>query len=344
MRKVAEHKVQRRTVAVNMWVRKPPDNAYFQCHHDPTQRIDASLLFDKEEQDIYFVAPNHPLVVSRLRRVTLATTYLWPSGQILLWPVPFPTGKGSVKCWKTARRAFEIPSGLATDLDPPGPRGQMVAKHPELKQIQQLRDQIAELRLGAFVNTIGADGYSRCPIMPWWTRTGRNQPSGKGLAYLLSLPAWVHGVICPPEGYGIACLDWVAQEFGLGAGLSGDPAMIADFQSGDPHLGPAIRAGFAPEGATKASHGAIRKTIKPVSLGIPYGITEYGVARQTGKSRRWSREVLAAVRHKIPSLSLCLYFSLFVSPYKRRQHNPARHRYGPLTACSSDRRTVNREF
>lgn len=134
--------------------------------------------------------------------------------------------------------------------------------------------------------------------MPWWTRTGRNQPSGKGLAYLLSLPAWVHGVICPPEGYGIACLDWVAQEFGLGAGLSGDPAMIADFQSGDPHLGLAIRTGLAPEGATKASHGAIRKTIKPVSLGIPYGITEYGVARQTGKSRRWSREVLAAVRHK----------------------------------------------
>jgi hypothetical protein len=125
LRKVAEHKVQRRTVAVNMSVRKPPDNAYFQCHHDPTQRIDASLLFDKEEQDIYFVAPpmmNHPLVVSRLRRVTLATTYLWPSGQILLWPGPFPTGKGSVKCWKTARRAFEIASGFATDLDPPGPR------------------------------------------------------------------------------------------------------------------------------------------------------------------------------------------------------------------------------
>jgi hypothetical protein len=103
LRKVAEHKVQRRTVAVNMSVRKPPDNAYFQCHPDPAQRLDASLLFDKEERDIYFVGPqmmNHPLVVPRLRRVTIATTYLWPSGQILLWPVPFSTGKGSVKCWR----------------------------------------------------------------------------------------------------------------------------------------------------------------------------------------------------------------------------------------------------
>jgi DNA polymerase I len=78
--------------------------------------------------------------------------------------------------------------------------GQMTAKHPELKRTQQLRDQIAELRLGAFVNTIGADGHSRCPLMPWWTRTSRNQPSGRDLVYLLSLPAWVHGVIRPPEG------------------------------------------------------------------------------------------------------------------------------------------------
>jgi hypothetical protein len=150
LRKVAEHKVQRRTVAVNMSVRKPPDNAYFQCHHDPTQRIDASLLFDKEEQDIYFVAPpmmNHPLVVSRLRRVTLATTYLWPSGQILLWPVPFPTGKGSVKCWKTARRAFEIASGLATDLDPPARAAEaereaaiLEAVRDALKGVQQSPD------------------------------------------------------------------------------------------------------------------------------------------------------------------------------------------------------------
>jgi hypothetical protein len=125
LRKVAEHKVQRRTVAVNMSVRKPPDNVYFQCHPDLTQRIDASLRFDKEERDVYFVGPlmmNHPLVIPRLRRVTIATTYLWPSGQIHLWPVPFPRGKGSIKCWKTARRAFDIACGLANDLDPPGTR------------------------------------------------------------------------------------------------------------------------------------------------------------------------------------------------------------------------------
>src|SRR6516225_6511492 len=54
--------------------------------------------------------------------------------------------------------------------------GKQCKYHTELRSLQKLRDQIAELRLGAFLNTIGADGMSRCPIMPFWTRSGRNQP------------------------------------------------------------------------------------------------------------------------------------------------------------------------
>jgi hypothetical protein len=171
--------------------------------------------------------------------------------------------------------------------------GRMTQRHDELRPFAQLRDQIADLRLGAFVNTIGGDGFSRCPIMPWWTRTGRNQPQGRDLAFLLSLPAWTHGIIRPPEGHGLACLDWVAQEFGLSAAYSRDLNMTADFQSGDPHIGLAIRNGLAPEGATKASHRDIRDMIKPVSLGIPYRISKY---RQTGKSIRWAQEVLMSTR------------------------------------------------
>jgi hypothetical protein len=116
LRKVVEHKVQKRPVVVNMAVGKPPDNAHFQCHSDPLQHIDTSLLYDKEERDVYYVGPtmmSHPLVVPRLRKVTIATTCLWPSGRTMLWPVPFPVGKRAPKCWKTARRAFRIASGQA---------------------------------------------------------------------------------------------------------------------------------------------------------------------------------------------------------------------------------------
>ena len=120
LRKVADHKVQRKVVAVNMAVMKvPPSNQHFQCHPDPAQRLDARVVFDRDEKDIYFVTPAmmpHPLLIPRMRRVTIATIYLWPSMQVGLWTVPFPTtGKGATKCWKTARTGFEIASGLADE-------------------------------------------------------------------------------------------------------------------------------------------------------------------------------------------------------------------------------------
>jgi hypothetical protein len=178
--------------------------------------------------------------------------------------------------------------------------GAQCKKHPELKPLQRLRDQIAELRLGAFLNTIGADGASRCPLMPLWTRSGRNQPQGRDKAFLLSLPSWIHGLIRPPEGWGVALLDWSAQEIGIVAGLSGDPRLIEDFLSGDPHMNFAIRAGLAPPGATKQSHGALRDALKPISLGVGYGMTKYGAAAVAGKSLVWAADRLAAHRHAYP--------------------------------------------
>jgi hypothetical protein len=178
--------------------------------------------------------------------------------------------------------------------------GKQARHHPELRKLQRLRDTIAELRLGAFLNTIGKDGCSRIALMPLWTRTGRNQPSARDKAYLLSLPSWTHGMIRPPRGWGVAGLDWVSQEPGIAAGLSGDPALIADYQSGDLHMRFAIRAGLAPEWATKRSHGPLRDAIKPVSLGVSYGMSKYGVAAATGKSLNWAAGMLAAYHHAYP--------------------------------------------
>lgn len=178
--------------------------------------------------------------------------------------------------------------------------GKQCRHHPELRPLQKLRDTIAELRLGAFLNTIGADGASRCPIMPFWTRSGRNQPQGRNKVFLLSLPSWLHGLIKPPPGWGVALLDWSAQEIGIAAGLSGDPALIADFQSGDPHMRFAIRAGLAPEWATGDSHRPVRDAVKPISLGVNYGMSKYGAAAASGKSLLWAADVLASHRHSYP--------------------------------------------
>jgi DNA polymerase-1 len=178
--------------------------------------------------------------------------------------------------------------------------GKQARHHPELRTLQKLRDTIAELRLGAFLNTVGEDGCSRIAIMPLWTRTGRNQPSARDKAYLLSLPSWTHGMIRPPRGWGVAGLDWISQEPGIAAGRSGDPALIADYQSGDLHMRFAVRAGLAPEWATKRSHGPLRDAIKPVSLGVFYGMSKYGAAAATEKSLNWAAGMLAAHHHAYP--------------------------------------------
>jgi hypothetical protein len=178
--------------------------------------------------------------------------------------------------------------------------GKMVRHYPELKPLQRLRDLIAEMRLGAFVNTVGSDGASRCPLMPFWTKSGRNQPQGRDKVFLLSLPSWIHGLIKPPPGWGIAALDWTAQEVAIGAGLSGDPALSEDYRTKDVHIAFAVRAGLAPAEATSESHRVLRDTIKPVSLGVSYGMSKYGAAAATGKSMLWAAEALAAHRHAYP--------------------------------------------
>jgi hypothetical protein len=183
--------------------------------------------------------------------------------------------------------------------------GKMCRRYPELRNTQRLRDQIGELRLGAFLNTLGEDGVSRCAIMPFWARSGRNQPQdgeGEGVkrVFLLSMPSWIHGLIAPPLGFGVAAIDWSGQEIAIGAGLSGDPALIADYQSGDPHLNFAIRTGLAPPGATEETHAAVREMVKPISLGQSYGMTKYGAAAATGKSLLWAAEALAAYARAYP--------------------------------------------
>jgi hypothetical protein len=113
--------------------------------------------------------------------------------------------------------------------------GKQAERYPELKSLARLRDQIAELRINNLINTIGTDGFSRCPLLPFWTVTGRNQPSAKDKMFLLSLPTWLHGGLKPRPGMGLAELDFVAEEYAIAAGLSGDERMIEDYQSGDPY-------------------------------------------------------------------------------------------------------------
>jgi len=176
--------------------------------------------------------------------------------------------------------------------------GKQATRYPELKSLARLRDQIAELRINKLANTVGPDGFSRCSLLPFWTITGRNQPSAKDKMFLPSLPKWLHGVLKPPRGMALVELDFVAEEFAIVAGLSGDPAMIADYQNGDVHWQFAVRAGLAASDA--AVDDRIRDLCKVLVHGSNYGITPYGIASKTKKSLDWAREMRARHRYTYP--------------------------------------------
>jgi DNA polymerase I len=178
---------------------------------------------------------------------------------------------------------------------------QQARRYPELKPLVRLRNNIAELRLSKLANTVGADGFSRCPMLPFWTRTSRCQPSARDKVFLPSLPGWLHGVLRPPPGFALVELDWSGEENGIMAGLSGDPGMIADYLSGDPHWAFGVRAGLVAADAIKADYKELRnKVMKPVNHGQNYGMTPYGIAAKTGRSLLWAREVHARHRQTYP--------------------------------------------
>jgi DNA polymerase I len=116
--------------------------------------------------------------------------------------------------------------------------------------------------------------------------------------FLPNLPTWLHGVLKPPRGMALVELDFVAEEPAIVAALSGDPAMIADYQNGDVHWLFAVRAGLAAPDATVDDR--MRDLCKPVCHGMNYGITPYGIAAKTKKSLDWAREMQARHRHAYP--------------------------------------------
>lgn len=102
----------------------------------------------------------------------------------------------------------------------------------------------------------------------------------------------MRGLIKPKPYQSIAYLDWRSQEIAVAAALSGDEQMWAAYKSGDPYMAFAIQAGLAPAGATKSTHKALRDQCKVVVLGIQYGMSAFGMARDSNLLEADARELI----------------------------------------------------
>ena len=133
---------------------------------------------------------------------------------------------------------------------------------------------------------VGSDGRNRTILSAFRSRTGRCQPSNT--KYIFGPSVWLRSLIQPPQGWGVAYLDWCQQEHGIAAVLSGDAAMQAAYLSGDPYLAFAKQAGAVPADATKQTHGAERELFKQCVLarGLRHGSQEPGAADRQARDRR----------------------------------------------------------
>lgn len=164
---------------------------------------------------------------------------------------------------------------------------------PVLQPLHELRASLSGMRLTGL--EVGADGRNRCLLSPFRAVTGRNQPSNT--KFIFGPARWMRGLIRPPEGCGIAYVDFSSQEIGIAAGLSGDERMAEGYRDGDPYLSFAKAAKLAPPDATKASHKAIRDRCKSIVLGVNYGMGSDALAAAAGITPTEAKELLRLHRN-----------------------------------------------
>lgn len=172
----------------------------------------------------------------------------------------------------------------------------MARAYPELRPLKELMSTLANFEPNALA--IGSDGRNRVPLRPFSSRTGRNQPSSK--ASILGSAAWVRNLVRPAPGKVLASIDWSQQEFGIAAALSGDNAMWTAYETGDPYLALAVRAGAAPLDATATTHAQVREQFKSCALGVQCGMGSETLAQLSQLSDGEARQLIAHHRLTFP--------------------------------------------
>jgi DNA polymerase I-like protein with 3'-5' exonuclease and polymerase domains len=130
------------------------------------------------------------------------------------------------------------------------------------------------------------------------SKTGRNQPSNS--RFIFGPAVWLRSLIKPSPGKAVAYIDYSQQEFGIGAALSGDEAMMTAYTDGDPYLAFAKQAGAVPADGTKETHKAERDRFKVCALAVQYGMGAESLAHRLGDSPARGRELLALHRRTYP--------------------------------------------
>ncbi len=173
----------------------------------------------------------------------------------------------------------------------------MEARHPFIAELRQVRKTLEQFgRRSLTVDPAARRHYYSTSVFR--AVTGRNQPRN----FVFGGPKWLRFLITAESpDHVLVYVDFVAQEIGVAAALSGDPAMRTDYEADDCHMAFAIRAGAAPPGATKKTHSDVRKRYKTVNIGVLYGQTAFGIAPRLGIARGEAEALIDDHRASFPT-------------------------------------------
>jgi DNA polymerase-1 len=154
-------------------------------------------------------------------------------------------------------------------LDIDGDAFRLMYHAPGIEGLHALRDS-----LGVVVRAklpIGRDGRNRPNLFPFCTATGRNAHAKS----LYNAHAGMRSFMVFPEDTIGIYLDWRTQEVGVAAAYSDDQNLMDDYRSGDIYHALAKLCGLTTDDNVKrwkAEHPDMRQRMKPLQLGINYGI------------------------------------------------------------------------
>ena len=109
-------------------------------------------------------------------------------------------------------------------------------------------------------------------------------------------------MVFPPGSIG-AYLDWRTQEVGIAAALSGDPALLADYAAGDIYHALARMCGLTDDPDPvhwKQINRAQRDRMKPLQLGINYGMGVPSLARGLDRHPLIASEIIERHKRRYP--------------------------------------------
>jgi DNA polymerase I-like protein with 3'-5' exonuclease and polymerase domains len=158
----------------------------------------------------------------------------------------------------------------------------------KIDSIYYARNTIKQLNSTDLSTLLTKNGYIRTPPFPFNQKSGRSSPKPK-LGFVLNLVPWIRNTILPKPGKAFISADFSQQEVALAGFLSNDTKLLESYDI-DHYITNAIALGFAPKGATKKSHPKERDMMKPLSLGILYGMGLKSMAFRVENHMGWTSD------------------------------------------------------